>query len=153
MALIPTDPIPRLHVPADPFVGDRVFVYGTLRRGFINNEATIAFRDGARFLSMGTVPGALYSVGWYPALIEGGAGRVTGELWELATPGLMAVLDEYEGVGCDNPPEYTRERRHVQTEAGPVEAWVYIYIDEVEPLQLIPGGDWAAAFNDPAERI
>lgn len=132
---------------ADPFLNDRVFVYGTLRRGFINNDATLAFRAGASFLCEGWLPGGLYSVGWYPALIEGGPGEVRGEVWELVTPGLMQVLDEYEGLFDDGPPEYRRERRRVRTAEGSVDAWAYIYAHEVDPLQRIRSGDWSDAFN------
>lgn len=132
----------------DPFLGDRVFVYGTLRRGFINNEATLAFRNGATFLCEGRLPGALYSVGWYPALIEGEPGQVRGEVWELTSPGLMDVLDDYEGLTEDGPPEYVRERRNIVTETGPVEAWAYLYAHPVDTLQIIRSGDWASAFND-----
>ncbi len=131
----------------DPFLHDRVFVYGTLRRGFINNEATLAFRNGATFLCAGWVAGGLYSVGWYPALIEGELGEVSGEVWELTSPGLMEVLDDYEGLFDEGPPEYARERRRVRTGAGSVEAWAYVYLHEVDPLQRIRSGDWADAFN------
>ena len=138
-------------MPTDPHLGDRVFVYGTLRRGFINNEATLAFRNGATFLCEGTLPGALYSVGWYPALIEGEPGEVRGEVWELSTPGLMDVLDEYEGLTDDGPPEYIRERRQVRTDRGPIEAWAYIYVHEIDRHQIIRSGDWAEAFNTPQD--
>ncbi len=131
----------------DPFLHDRVFVYGTLRRGFINNEATVAFRGGATFVSDGWIAGALYSVGWYPALIEGQPGEVRGEVWELTSPGLMQVLDEYEGLFDEGPPEYLRLRRQVRTPAGPVKSWAYIYAYRVDPLQRIHSGDWADAFN------
>lgn len=133
----------------DPYLGDKVFVYGTLRRGFINNEATLAFRNGATFLCDGTVPGALYSVGWYPALVEGMLGAVRGEVWELSTPGLMDVLDDYEGLTDEGPPEYTRERRQIRTATGPVEAWAYVYAHEIGSLHRIRSGDWAEAFNAP----
>jgi gamma-glutamylcyclotransferase (GGCT)/AIG2-like uncharacterized protein YtfP len=132
----------------DPFIGHRVFVYGTLRRGFVNNDATLAFRAASKFLCMGQVPGALYGVGWYPALIEAGEGHVTGEVWELIQPGTMDILDEYEGLFDEGPPEYRREIRAVRTEQGPLDAWVYIYAHDVNPLNLIPSGDWANAFND-----
>lgn len=137
----------------DSFIGARVFVYGTLRAGFVNNPATIAFRSGATFLARGQLPGALYSVGWYPALIEGEPGHVTGEVWEITARGTMAVLDEYEGVHPDpalDDGEYERVRRVVETELGPIEAWVYLYREAVDPRQIIPSGDWSDAFNDPA---
>ncbi|SPJ23609.1 gamma-glutamylcyclotransferase family protein [Palleronia abyssalis] len=132
----------------DPFIGHRVFVYGTLRRGFVNNEATLAFRNGATFLSEGRVPGTMYSVGWYPALIEDGDGHVTGEVWEISEPGIMHLLDEYEGLFDEGPPEYQRAIRAVDTPTGPIDAWVYIYAHEVNPMHLIPTGNWADAFND-----
>ena len=131
----------------DPYLGHRVFVYGTLRRGFINNDATLAFRGGATFLTTGTLAGGLYSVGWYPALIEGEEGRVTGEVWELTTPGLMHVLDDYEGLFDDGPPEYERALRRIETPDGPLEAWAYLYLHPVDPMQRIPTGDWSAAFD------
>ena len=107
----------------DPHIGDRVFVYGTLRRGFINNDATLAFRDGATFITEGTLAGALYSVGWYPALIEGEEGEVHGEVWQITAPGIMHILDDYEGLFDDGPPEYKRARRMISTPNGQVEAW------------------------------
>ena len=131
----------------DPFLGHRVFVYGTLRRGFINNDATIAFRSGATFLTEGTLAGGLYSVGWYPALIEGEDGHVKGEVWELTTPGLMHTLDDYEGLFDDGPPEYERALRQIDTPDGRIEAWAYLYRHEVDPRQRIPTGDWSAAFD------
>ncbi|SEN76571.1 gamma-glutamylcyclotransferase family protein [Palleronia pelagia] len=131
----------------DPYLGDLVFVYGTLRSGFINNEATIAFRNGAELVSPGWLPGLLYSTGWYPALIEEGPGSVRGELWRLTQPGVMAVLDDYEGLN-EYPAEYKRARRDVQTDDGAHEAWVYIYLERVDPAQLIPSGDWADGFFD-----
>ena len=82
----------------DAFAGDRVFVYGTLRRDLADNAVTRAFRAGARFVADGWLPGALYAVGWYPALVETGPGHVRGEVWELTAPGLLRVLDEYEGL-------------------------------------------------------
>ncbi|MBJ3761319.1 gamma-glutamylcyclotransferase [Maribius pontilimi] len=134
----------------DPHLGDLVFVYGTLRSGFINNDATLAFRHGAELICEGWLPGLLYSTGWYPALKEEGPGRVKGEVWKLTTPGTMHVLDDYEGID-EVPPEYERVQRDVQTSRGPIQAWVYIYNDDVDPLQQIPSGDWADAFIEPGD--
>ncbi len=132
------------------YIGDLVFVYGTLRRGFINNEATIAFRSGAEFISEGWVPGLLYSTGWYPALIEEGPGSVKGEIWRITTTGVMDILDDYEGL-LDEPAEYERVLRRIQTETGEMTAWLYLYLDDVDPSQLIPSGDWADAFVSPGD--
>lgn len=132
---------------ADPHLGAHVFVYGTLRSGFINNEATIAFRGGARLVTTGWLPGAMYSTGWYPAMVEGREqGRVHGEVWRIEAPGIMDVLDDYEGLLDPDPREYDRVRRKITTPEGEVEAWVYLFLRPVNEAQRIPSGDWADAF-------
>ncbi len=133
----------------DPPTEDRVFVYGTLRRGLAENATARTFRAGATFLDRGWLPGALYSLGWYPALVEEGADRVEGEVWALAAPGLLHVLDTYEGLFDPGPPEYRRLRRRVRTPAGPIAAWAYIYAGAVTPRRRIPSGDWARAITPP----
>lgn len=130
----------------DPHIGAHVFVYGTLRSGFINNEATIAFRGGARLVAEGWLPGAMYTTGWYPAMIEGREGRVHGEVWQIEAPGIMDVLDDYEGLFDPDPREYDRVRRKVITPRGEIEAWVYLFLRPVNESQKIPSGDWADAF-------
>ena len=131
----------------DPFVGDHVFVYGTLRRGFIDNEAILAFREGGTFIAMGTLPGAMYQAGWYPAWIEGPPGRITGEVWRLDQPGLMHLLDDYEGLFAEEPREYERVRRTITIDDGGIEAWAYLSTERADPAQLIASGDWADAFS------
>lgn len=130
---------------ADPHVGAHVFVYGTLRSGFIDNEATLAFRTGARFVSDGWAAGAMYSTGWYPALVEGREGRVHGEIWQIEAPGLMDALDDYEGLSGPDPREYDRVRRRIATPRGAVEAWVYVFLRPVDESRRILSGDWADA--------
>lgn len=129
----------------DSLEADRVFVYGTLRRGLADNATARAFRASATFLCDGWLPGALHAVEWYPALTEAARneGEVRGEIWELAAPGLMNVLDAYEGLFDPGPPLYRRRRRTVRTDGGPVVAWVYVYARAVTGLRRIESGDWA----------
>lgn len=77
--------------------GTRVFVYGTLKRGFSNHH----FLRGQTFLGMATtVPGyRLFSLGDYPGLVhwEGDAQSVQGEVWQV-DDACLADLDVLEGV-------------------------------------------------------
>ncbi|MGD9762257.1 MAG: gamma-glutamylcyclotransferase [Candidatus Binatia bacterium] len=111
-----------------------LFAYGTL----IDPVQRAAVLQGApsHVLGTGTVCGALYDLGAYPALVEGGAsGRVPGVLIELPDASALARLDEYEGV-AENL--YRRSRAPVRLEDGhQMEAWVYWYCGSVEGLQRI----------------
>jgi gamma-glutamylaminecyclotransferase len=74
----------------------RLFVYGTLKRGFSRSETL----TGQRFLGVARTVAAyrLYDCGAYPGLVEDPQGaEITGELWEVDVPSL-ARLDDVEGV-------------------------------------------------------
>jgi len=104
----------------------RVFVYGTLKRGFPNHH----YMDGAAYLGDArTVDAYPLVVGgrWFtPYLIpERGSGhRVKGELWEVPQ-NLMPALDELESVHL--PTGYRRALVPVVVDASasPAEAWAY----------------------------
>lgn len=72
-----------------------VFVYGTLKRGQVRHFALA----GQRFAGEArTRP--LYrmvNLGSYPAIVEGGASAIAGELWEVDAA-CLALLDEIESV-------------------------------------------------------
>ncbi len=75
----------------------RIFVYGTLKRGCHNH----GYLAGQRFLGEArTAPGfRLFDLGGYPGIVvwpDDTAG-VTGEIWEVDAPAL-AALDELEGL-------------------------------------------------------
>ena len=122
---------------------ERVFVYGTLRRGGSN-----AFRmEGAEFVGAGEVSGELVAISWYPGLIPGRAGRwVTGDVFEVS-PEHLRRLDENEGLAAGEVEgsEYRRIRMKVyaaglQTSFG--EAWVWQWIGPVDRNRIIRSGDW-----------
>jgi gamma-glutamylcyclotransferase (GGCT)/AIG2-like uncharacterized protein YtfP len=72
----------------------RLFVYGTLKRGFAN-ERELAHAVFERVAA--TAPGhALYDLGAYPALVLEGSGVVQGEVYRVPVSAL-ARLDEFEG--------------------------------------------------------
>ena len=123
---------------------DKLFVYGTLRRGSNNYYAEILAKT-ARHLGEGAVSGRLYRVGHYPALVKAQAEHehVKGDLFEGITAELWALLDEYEGA------EYAREMVDVLLEDGGArQAYVYRYVLSAESLEWIRSGDW----NQPDRR-
>jgi gamma-glutamylcyclotransferase (GGCT)/AIG2-like uncharacterized protein YtfP len=124
---------------------DRLFVYGTLMRGYDHPMARL-LSDNADYLGAATMPGRLYQVAHYPGLIEAAAAcdRVVGDVFRLHRPAeLLAQLDDYEGCGegCEQPAPYRREVTRVTLLAGgEVEAYVYIYNWDVEGLPHIVSG-------------
>jgi gamma-glutamylaminecyclotransferase len=72
----------------------RLFVYGTLKRGFRN----VGLMAGQTYVGpVVTAPRyRLYDLGDHPGLVEDGNGRaVRGEVWEVTAEGLARV-DEFE---------------------------------------------------------
>jgi gamma-glutamylaminecyclotransferase len=106
----------------------RVFVYGTLKRGFPYHETGL---KGQRFLGPARTREAFPLVvagRWRtPVLVfEPGAGtRVLGEVYRVSARAL-AGLDELEGTGL--PGGYARVRIAVEALAGGAafEAWAYV---------------------------
>ncbi|MDX1656411.1 MAG: gamma-glutamylcyclotransferase [Candidatus Competibacteraceae bacterium] len=109
---------------------DRVFVYGTLRRGQCNHH----WLKGARFLGEHTTEPRfiLLDLGVFPGVMTG-QGVVMGEVYAIDAP-LLARLDYLE----DYPREYTRER--IDTPFG--QAWIYLYRHAPVDAPVIGGGDW-----------
>jgi len=117
----------------------RLFVYGTLRRG----EANHGLLQSARCLfRQARAKGVLVDTGsGYPAMREGD-GDVVGELYEVddETLGRTDELEDYFGPG-DPRNLYERVLRPVRTEAGEMDAWVYVS-DRFGASPVIPSGDW-----------
>jgi gamma-glutamylcyclotransferase (GGCT)/AIG2-like uncharacterized protein YtfP len=124
---------------------DRLFVYGTLMRGFDHPMARLLSAN-ADFLGEATCRGRLYLVKHYPGLVlsDDPANIVSGELYRLREPdALLREFDMYEACGEGFPPptEYVRQMLEVTLGDGaPGEAWTYIYNWPVEKLPRIESG-------------
>ena len=124
---------------------DRVFVYGTLMRGF-DHPMSRLLSAGADFLGTATCRGRLYLIAHYPGLLhsDDAADIVHGELYRLRDVAeLMAVLDDYESIGpsFEPPTLYLRETVPVTLADGSVvEAWTYIYNRPVDEAKRIVSG-------------
>jgi gamma-glutamylcyclotransferase (GGCT)/AIG2-like uncharacterized protein YtfP len=126
-------------------ISDRLFVYGTLMRGFEHPMAQLLSRS-ADLVGEARCRGRLYLVKHYPGLLlsDDPAGVVFGELYRLRAPEeLLAEFDMYEacGEGFVEPTEYVRQMLAVTCEDGAVcEAWSYLYNWPVTRLPRIASG-------------
>jgi gamma-glutamylcyclotransferase (GGCT)/AIG2-like uncharacterized protein YtfP len=123
---------------------DRVFVYGTLMRGF-NHAMSKRLSAAADYLGDATCRGRLYMIAHYPGLLlsDDAHDIVHGEVFRLRDPALLAALDDYEGCGPDDvrPTAYVRQVVPVTSAEGAVlEAWTYVYARPVIDTKRIGSG-------------
>jgi gamma-glutamylcyclotransferase (GGCT)/AIG2-like uncharacterized protein YtfP len=111
---------------------DRLFVYGTLMRGFDHPMARLLAAH-ADFLGEASCGGRLVLVKHYPGLLpaELPSEIVHGELFRLRRPEeMLRELDMYEacGEGFPEPTEYLRKMVDVTLADGErLSAWTYLY--------------------------
>ncbi|MCB1783132.1 MAG: gamma-glutamylcyclotransferase [Alphaproteobacteria bacterium] len=111
----------------------RVFIYGTLKRGQRNH----AFLKSARFIGEARTAAAVYSMrcavdtaaGYpYPAVMDGGAGFISGDVYDGVDDALLARLDDLEELG-------TEYRRDMVDLSDGTQAWIYLWIGPDEVLR------------------
>jgi len=122
----------------------RVFVYGTLKKGFSNHGRIFGGYDIK--ITPAWALGKLYDLGWYPAMTVG-TDNVFGELIEFNNPEILKRVDYLEGFKGVNIPHNYYERREVDVFAGDgtVKAWVYFLSNEkINGIdsELIVSGSW-----------
>jgi len=128
---------------------DRLFVYGTLRRGS-GSAAHEWLARRAELVGQAWCQGRLYRIAHYPGLVasEDPGDRVVGEVYRLHDPETVLIdLDRYEecGPGFPEPAEYVRDEMAVTLATGKrLTAWVYLYNQPVCEGARIPGGDFLA---------
>ena len=139
---------------------DRLFVYGTLMRGFDHPMAQLLSR-AADFVGEARCRGRLYLVKHYPGLVlsDDPAEAVFGEIYRLRQADeLVREFDMYEacGEGFPEPTEYVRRMLKVTVSDGGagelrvfepqalepqvLEAWTYLYNWPVSHLPRIASG-------------
>jgi gamma-glutamylcyclotransferase (GGCT)/AIG2-like uncharacterized protein YtfP len=126
-------------------MSDRLFVYGTLMRGFDHPMAQLLSR-AADFIGAARCRGRLYLVKHYPGMVlsEYPDEWVFGELFRLRAPQeLLREFDMYEacGEGFAEPTEYLRQTLRVtRDDSSTEEAWTYVYNWPVAHLPRIASG-------------
>jgi gamma-glutamylcyclotransferase (GGCT)/AIG2-like uncharacterized protein YtfP len=124
---------------------DRLFVYGTLMRGFDHPMARLLAAH-ADFLGEATCRGRVFLIKHYPGLLlsDTPSDLVHGELFQMRHAGeLLHELDMYEacGEGFPEPTEYLRALIDVtQADGTTGKAWTYIYNWPVTDLPRIASG-------------
>jgi gamma-glutamylaminecyclotransferase len=123
-------------------VAELAFVYGSLKRGFHNNELL----DRARFIGTAhTAPRFdLIDLGSFPAAIQG-KHSVSGEVYEVDAR-TMRDLDRLESNGS----MYQRKKVPLALAGRQIVAWMYIYLEDdgYDPLVEPQGG--MVTWNRPA---
>ncbi len=112
----------------------KIFVYGTLKRGFCNHMLL----ENAKFLGEATTKGCYPLIApkvWYPYLIDapGEGKRVKGELYEVDLPTLKKIdrLEEY-------PRYYTRKTIEVIDEKGQSHKAIAYFLVRKIPYKEFP---------------
>jgi gamma-glutamylcyclotransferase (GGCT)/AIG2-like uncharacterized protein YtfP len=120
--------------------GSLLFVYGTLLPGLALHGAM----QGARCLGKASVPGRLFDLGPYPALVAG-PGRVVGLLYAVSEAQLarLDALEEYDPTHLTES-LYLRQRlpaalAHTRSVC---ESFVYVYNRAVDMATPIAHGDY-----------
>lgn len=122
-----------------------MFFYGTLMAGF-DRRRRAGIDDKLRYVGRGSIRGALFDVGLYPAAVPSPDGKVWGEIYEMAdAETVLAALDAIEGYRPDDPDRslYTRaEADVVLFDGSDARAWVYFYNAPLGHAARIPSGDY-----------
>ena len=124
---------------------DRLFVYGTLMRGYDHPMAQLLSRN-ADFIGEARCRGRLYLVKHYPGLVlsDDPADIVSGELYRLREPdALLREFDMYEacGEGFAAPTQYIRQMLTLTRDGQAADqAWTYVYNWPVAGLPRIASG-------------
>jgi gamma-glutamylcyclotransferase (GGCT)/AIG2-like uncharacterized protein YtfP len=120
-----------------------VAFYGTLMSGLPSRPERPDLRPHVRVVSDCLIPGALFDVGPYPALLEGD-GVVRGELWRTTSAEALGVLDAWEGYASADEPGSEYLRRWVLLVEPKLSAWVYVWNRAADGAHAIAEGDWRA---------
>jgi gamma-glutamylcyclotransferase (GGCT)/AIG2-like uncharacterized protein YtfP len=111
---------------------DYLFVYGTLRKGY-DLPLKRKIGEGWIYIGRARIKAGLIDLGKYPGAIRKGRGQkgeVIGDVYLINDPGVLALLDRYEGFAKNDleRSEFVRRRHLVPLDTGKrVYAWIYWY--------------------------
>ena len=126
-------------------MSDLVFFYGTLMAGF-DRRRRAGIDSKLTYIGRGSIQGALFDLGIYPAAVPAREGTIWGEVYDMSDPSaVLAALDEIEGYSQEDPDRslYTRSQTDVVLPDGShARAWVYFYNAPLGRAPRIPSGDY-----------
>ena len=124
-----------------------VFVYGTLRRGEVNDINRLL--PPPRWVGQAVIEGTLVHLGAYPGLLLGAGGTVTGEVYAIE-PALERKLDEIEEIEPQGKDEYFKRDVRVAVGGRQLDCLVYeVNAGYAKGKPLIASGDWVQAAPTP----
>ncbi len=126
---------------------DYVFVYGTLMRGFEAHDG-LGVSERASYLGDARVEGELYRVDRNPALVHSETGTVEGELYRVEDPKLLDDIDRYEGYYPEDVEGSLYLRSYVNVVDRDLQAWAYVYNEDVDDGEKIGSGSWRSYVED-----
>ena len=118
-----------------------LFVYGTLRPCLAGAEQQ-RLLAGLMAVGPATVPGLLYDLGPYPALVAG-PGMVYGDLYLVSDERQLAALDAYEECGGDRPLYRRQATVATRPDGSTVAAWAYFYERSLAAATVVASGDYS----------
>ena len=99
-----------------------------------------------RYVGRGSIRGALFDLGLYPAAVPAPDGHIWGEVYEMSESAVvLAALDDIEGYRHDDPDKslYIRSQADVTLPDGTqARAWVYFYNAPLGRAARIASGDY-----------
>ncbi|MFR6098866.1 MAG: gamma-glutamylcyclotransferase [Longibaculum sp.] len=120
----------------------KIFVYGTLRKGMYNYD--LYLKDEDSFRQYGYIKGSLMTIRGkaYPAYITEGQDMILGEIHEVSEKTLKLIdeMERYFGKGNPNN-EYNKEICDIYDENIEIENFVYVYNMDNEDNVLLLGDD------------
>ena len=126
-------------------MSDLAFFYGTLMTPF-QRAGRLRIDQHLVYLGGGTIAGALFDLGIYPAVVPASDATVRGEVYRLTHPAIvLQTLDQVEGFRADEPESslYTRALTRVTMQDGhAVDAWAYFYNAPLGRAERIHSGDY-----------
>jgi len=123
----------------------KVFVYGTLLRGFGNH---VLLHDATYLGEATTEPEfKMVSLGGFPGVYPGGETAIKGEVYEI-TESTESRLDGLEGVNDLNPQRGLYRKEYIDLE-GYGETLIYIYNTSPTdyPHDMVESGSWREYTN------
>ncbi len=125
-------------------MSEYVFVYGTLKRGGINER----LMEGTEYIADGVIPNAgLLVMPGYPGLLLGKCPEdmyAKGEIYEIYRSYVLDTLDHLEQEGI----LYKRVMVPVNlidpdpTLSASLMCWAYILLMDLPPHRFVQGGNW-----------
>lgn len=128
----------RQGIVGDPIIVDtpqKVFVYGTLKKGFGNHHA---YLNGARDLGEASIEGTMFHLGAFPAInLSEQFCRINGEVYEVNWDHIYK-MDLLEGVGHG----FYKRIQGLVAPHGVV--WMYVFTQQSASKEqfIVPGGWW-----------